>query len=230
MSGLLAGRRALVTGATRGIGAAAADALAEHGARVVRLGSRDADMADPDAVRAAVARATEELGGLDVLVNNAGTIERGPSAELALERWDRVLDVNLRGAFVAAQAAYEALADGGGAIVNIASLSARFGVRQGAAYAASKGGLVQLTRALALEWAPAGIRVNAVAPGYVATDFTRALQDDPGRHASILARIPMGRWATPQDIAGSVVYFASDLAAYVTGQVLYADGGYSCDG
>jgi gluconate 5-dehydrogenase len=251
-AGLLEGRRAAVTGASRGIGAAIARALADAGADLALLSRSDAplrelgeeirtrtgrpapaitaDLGDPDDVRSAVRDATDALGGLDVLVNCAGTIERADSAELTLEQWDRVMDVNLRGAFVCAQAAFPALAEGGGAVVNIASLSSRFGIRRAAAYGASKGGLVQLTRALALEWASRGVRVNAVAPGYVETEFTRALSGDPERSRAIVARIPMGRWGTPDDISGSVVFLASDLAAYVTGQVLYVDGGYCCDG
>lgn len=252
MTELLAGRRALVTGASRGIGAAVAEALTVHGAEVC-LAGRDrssldvvsarieaatdrapatviADMADPASVAGAVADAIARLGGLDILVNNAGTIERAPSRDLSIEQWDRVIDVNLRAAFVASQSAFPSLSSGRGSIVNISSLSGKFGIRQAAAYGASKGGLVQLTRALALEWAADGVRVNAVAPGYVRTEFTRALQEDPGRARSIESRIPMGRWATPEDVAGSVVFFSSDLAGYVTGQVLYVDGGYSSDG
>lgn len=252
MTDLLAGRHALVTGASRGIGAAVAEALTAHGAAVCLL-ARDqsslevvgtrieavtgrapttvtADMADPTSITEAVADATAQLGGLDILVNNAGTIERAPSSDLTVEQWDRAVDVNLRGAFVASQSAFAALSSSRGSIVNIASLSAKFGIRRAAAYGASKGGLLQLTRALAIEWAADGVRVNAVAPGYVQTEFTRALQEDRARASSIQARIPMGRWATPEDIAGSVVFFCSDLAGYVTGQVLYVDGGYSCDG
>lgn len=252
MSRLLDGRLALVTGASRGIGAAVARALAEHGADSCLLG-RDrvalravadqveqasarstsyvlADMADPVAIGSAVDDAIDRLGGMDILVNNAGTIERADAAELTLEQWTHVVDVNLRGTFLTCQHAFPALSAHGGSIINVSSLSGRFGIRRAAAYGASKGGVVQLTRALALEWARHGIRVNAVAPGYVKTDFTWALHDDPQRAESIVARIPMGRWASPEDVAGSVVFFASELAAYVTGQVLYADGGYSCDG
>jgi NAD(P)-dependent dehydrogenase (short-subunit alcohol dehydrogenase family) len=189
-----------------------------------------ADLADPTSVGEAVTDATARLGGLEILVNNAGTIVRAPSSDMSIEEWNRVVDVNLRGAFLASQSAFAALSSSRGSIVNIASLSAKFGIRRAAAYGASKGGIVQLTRALAIEWAADGVRVNAVAPGYVKTEFTRALQEDRERASSIEARIPMGRWATPEDIAGSVVFFCSDLAGYVTGQVLYVDGGYSCDG
>src|SRR5690606_21420192 len=180
--------------------------------------------------RVAVAELAEELGGLDVLVNNAGTTVRGDALSFAADDFDRVLVVNLRGAFVAAQAAARAMGDGGGAIVNIASLSARFGIRRGAAYGASKGGLVQLTKALALEWGPRGIRVNAVAPGYIATDLTAPLLADAARRDAIEARIPLGRWGTPDDVAGAVALLCSPLAAYVSGHVLYVDGGYSADG
>jgi len=246
--GLLAGMRAIVTGASRGIGAAIARRLAAEGAvvgaitrapldrrpgsvveRTIRAG-RCADLGDAAATRAAVEALAAELGGLDVLVNNAGTTVRADALALSPEAFDRVLGVNLRGAFVAAQAAARAMGDGGGAIVNVASLSARFGIRRGAAYGASKGGIVQLTKALALEWGPRGIRVNAVAPGYIATDLTGPLLADERRRRAIEARIPLGRWGTPDDVAGAVALLCSPLAAYVSGEVLFVDGGYSADG
>jgi NAD(P)-dependent dehydrogenase (short-subunit alcohol dehydrogenase family) len=251
-TGLLEGRRAVVTGASRGIGAAISRDLAAAGAAVALIGRSEAslnsvgmelevatgrrahvvvgDLQDPSSARGAVNRSVELMGGLDILVNGAGVIERADAAVLTTTQWDRVMAVNLRGAFVAAQAAFGSLAEAGGVIVNITSLSALFGIRRAAAYGASKGGLLQLTRALALEWAASGIRVNAVAPGYVETALTEPLSRDRERYEAVRARIPLGRWGRPEDVGGTVVYLASDLAAYVTGQVIHVDGGYSCDG
>ncbi|MBB4661830.1 SDR family NAD(P)-dependent oxidoreductase [Conexibacter arvalis] len=252
--GLLAGRRAIVTGGSRGIGAGIAETLAREGAAVgligrdaaaltqvagrlrVRAGAeveiRAADLAGGDEVAAAVDELAGALGGVDLLVNNAGTTVREDALALSADDWDRVLAVNLRAAFVASQAAARAMVAGGtgGAIVNIASLSAHFGIRRAPAYAASKGGIVQLTKALALEWGVHGIRVNAVAPGYVATELTRPLTDDAERREAISRRIPLGRWGSPEDVGGAVALLCSPLAGYVTGQVLYADGGYATDG
>jgi NAD(P)-dependent dehydrogenase (short-subunit alcohol dehydrogenase family) len=190
-----------------------------------------ADVADDDALRAALAALAAALGPPTVLVNNAGVIDRTPAAETAPGQWQRVLDTNLRSALTAATAvAPHMRRAGGGSIVNITSLSAHFGVRQAVSYGASKAGLVGLTRALALEWGGAGIRVNAVTPGYVETDFTSALSGDPERSRLVLGRIPLGRWGRPDDIGKAVLYLSSPLARYVTGQVLVVDGGYSVDG
>jgi 2-dehydro-3-deoxy-D-gluconate 5-dehydrogenase len=252
--GLLAGRRAIVTGGSRGIGAGIADSLAREGAAVGLIG-RDggalaqvagrlrlrhgavaeicvADLGTHDGVAQAVDELAGALGGVDLLVNNAGTTVREEALSLAADDFDRVLAVNLRAAFVAAQAAARRMvaAGEGGAIVNVASLSARFGIRRAPAYAASKGGIVQLTRALALEWGSHGIRVNAVAPGYVATELTRPLIEDEARRSRIDERIPLGRWGAPEDVGDAVALLCSPLAGYVTGQVLYADGGYTTDG
>ncbi|HXT94225.1 MAG TPA: glucose 1-dehydrogenase [Trebonia sp.] len=252
-SGLLDGEVAIVTGASRGIGLGIARGLRAAGARVGLIARHaealeaaaselagqpgpdvacaDADVADSDALTAAVARLQADLGDVTVLVNNAGVIDRTPSDGLSSQAWRRVFATNLDAAFAAARAAAPSMrAAGGGAVVNVTSLSAHFGVRRAASYGASKSGLLGLTRALALEWAADGIRVNAVTPGYIDTDFTGPLTGDPERSQRILERIPLGRWGKPADVAGTVVYLASPLAAYVTGQVLVVDGGYSIDG
>ncbi len=242
----LEGRRALVTGASRGIGRAIAIELARQGADVALIQRGDAadvrsaieaegrravvisvDLVDPAATRAAVRTAAAELGGLDCAVLNAGTIARTSALDLSLEDWQRVLDLNLTSAFVASQEAARVMLEGsGGAIVHIASLLAFQGGRNTVSYAASKHGLLGLMRAQAVEWAPLGVRVNAVAPGYIATDFNVVLRADPVRKAELDARIPAGRWGTGEDVAGSVAFLCSSAAEYVTGQVLAVDGGW----
>lgn len=251
--GLLDGSVAIVTGASRGIGAAIARGLSMAGARVglialdeaalkelareltdgatVPVAAAAASVADPDQLTAAINRLTSDLGPATILVNNAGTIDRGPTEHSAPDAWRRVLDTNLVAAVTAATAVFpEMKKAGAGSMVNITSLSAHFGVRRAASYGASKSGLLGLTRALALEWAEHGIRVNAVTPGYIATDFTRPLSENLDRADAVARRIPLGRWGTPEDIAGTVAYLCSPLAAYVTGQVIIVDGGYSVDG
>lgn len=243
----LLGEVAVVTGASRGIGAAVASELARLGAdvglvqrgkaedtraEIERLGRRvhvvRADLADCDAAMGAVSEVAEALGRLDVAVANAGTMVRGPALELRLEDFKRTIDVNLTAVFAVSQAAARRFVSGdsGGRIVHIASVLSFQGGINVCAYAASKGGVAQLTRALANEWAPLGIRVNAVAPGYVANELTKTLRDDPQRYADITARVPAGRWAMDDEIATAVAWLASPAAAYVHGHVLVVDGGW----
>jgi 2-dehydro-3-deoxy-D-gluconate 5-dehydrogenase len=244
----LEGRSALVTGASRGLGAAIAAGLAEAGADVaahgnatspestcarVRAHGRRAvplvsDLAEPGAPDALVARTVEALGGLDILINNAGIIRRGPAAETADADWQAVIDLDLTALFRLARAAgRHMLRSGrGGRIVNVASiLSFQGGVRV-PAYVAAKHGVAGLTKALANEWASSGVNVNAVAPGYMVTDNTEALRADPERSRQILERIPAGRWGDPEDLVGAVVFLASPAAEYVHGHVLAVDGGW----
>jgi 2-deoxy-D-gluconate 3-dehydrogenase len=242
----LEGRVALVTGAAGGLGAAYALALAEAGAdvavhdikpaeatceRIRSLGRRalavQGDLTDPAVPQRLVQAVVAELGGLDALVNNAGTIRRSPAAETADADWLAVIDINLNSVFRMCRAAGAYMLESGhGKIVNVASLLAFQGGILVPAYAASKGGVAQLTKALANEWAGRGVNVNAVAPGYVRTDNTAPLQADPVRNKAIVDRIPAGRWAETCDIAGGVVFLCSPAADYVHGHVLVIDGGW----
>ncbi len=213
----------LVTGGGRGIGLAIANRLRADGWRVATAErASGVDMADPDSAAAAV----EQLDRIDALVANAGTIIRKPVLEHTVEDWRRVLDVNLVSVAAMAQAAARRMLEqeAGGAIVLTASQLSFFGGMNVAAYAASKGGVAQLTKALSNELAGRGIRVNAVAPGFIETDMTADVEDWKRREVD--ARIPMGRWGTPEDVAGTVVWLLSDDARYVTGAVVPVDGGY----
>ena len=245
----LDGKLAVVTGARRGIGLAMAEALAAAGADIVavsaalestggaarerveahgrRFWGMRADLADRDAVRALIGRLDQLDRPVDILVNNAGTIFRAPAAEHPDEAWDRVLEVNLTAPFLLArEIGARMVARGRGKIVFTASLLSFQGGITVPGYAASKHGLVGITKALANEWARAGVNVNALAPGYIATDNTRALRDDPVRSGAILERIPAGRWGRPEDLAGAVVFLASPASDYVHGTVLAVDGGW----
>jgi 2-deoxy-D-gluconate 3-dehydrogenase len=244
----LTGRRALVTGASRGLGAAMARALAEAGADVVLHSSRDEARAAADAIAAdcgvrtacvtadlshgrgaadLVDRAAALVGPLDIVVNNAGIIRRAAAADYTDEDWDAVIEVNLGSVFRVCRAAGRTMLERGtGRIINIASLLCFQGGIRVPAYAAAKGGVAQLTKALANEWAGRGVNVNAIAPGYMRTDNTKALLEDPVRSKEILGRIPAGRWGEPGDLAGAVVFLASPAADYVHGHVLVVDGGW----
>jgi 2-dehydro-3-deoxy-D-gluconate 5-dehydrogenase len=249
VSGLfdLTGRTAVVTGAKRGIGFAMAVALADAGADVIGVSATlepsgsaierevtsrgrtftglRCDFADEDAVVALGADLAAR--DVDILINNAGTIERAPAAEHPLELFDRVLQVNLASQFVLTQAVGRSMLERGhGKVVFTASLLSFQGGINVPGYTAAKSGIAGLTKALANEWAPRGVNVNAIAPGYIATDNTQALQDDPVRSRSILDRIPAGRWGTGSDLAGATVFLSSAASDYVSGVILPVDGGW----
>jgi 2-dehydro-3-deoxy-D-gluconate 5-dehydrogenase len=239
----LSGRRALVTGGAGGIGLGISEALAGAGARVAVLGRTDAadkaaahvggtavraDLSDRDALRRGFEAAVETLGGLDILVTSHGTLHAGPTLETSLEEWDDTIEVNLTSVFELCLLAGQPMVQrGAGKIITIASMLSFQGGFRAAAYSASKGGVAQLTKALANEWAPHGVNVNAIAPGYVKTPLNRHIwRDDPARSEAILARLPAGRWGEPADLAGAVVFLASAASDYVHGIVLPVDGGW----
>jgi 2-deoxy-D-gluconate 3-dehydrogenase len=243
----LDGLNALVTGAATGIGAAIAESLALAGANVAcqgnarsaeatcaaveRAGKRalcvQGDLSQSETAARLVDSAIAGVGSLDILVNNAGTIRRAPATDFSDEDFAFVVDVNLTSTFrLCKLAGRHMLERRSGTIVNIASLLSFQGGITVPAYAASKGGVAQLTKALANEWAARGVNVNAIAPGYIRTSNTQALQDDPVRSKQILDRIPAGRWGEPSDIAGAAVFLCSSAARYVNGHVLLVDGGW----
>ncbi len=242
----LSGKRAVVTGANTGLGQAVAVALARAGASVVGVGRSamdetaeriaagggafravSADLSTLEPIERVVAQACEG-GRVDILVNNAGIIRRNDAIDFTEADWDAVMDVNLKSTFFLTQGfARRMLADGGGGkVINIASLLSFQGGIRIPSYTASKSGLAGLTRLLACEWAARGINVNAIAPGYFATNNTEALRADPERNAAILARIPAGHWGTPDELGGAAVFLASRAADYVHGIVLPVDGGW----
>ena len=244
----LTGKRALVTGGGRGLGLGMATGLAEAGAKVVIIGSSAAaeksaqalrergldvsglrgDLSDREGLPALFDRAVELLGGgIDILLNNAGVQRRNHCEDFTLEDWDAVLNMNLTTVFVLCQlAGRKMLAQGGGKIINMASMLSFFGGFTVPAYAASKGGVAQLTKALSNEWAGRNIQVNAIAPGYMDTEMNTALVNDEGRNAEILGRIPAHRWGTPEDMKGLAVFLSSPASNYISGAVIPVDGGY----
>ena len=241
----LDGKVALITGAASGLGAAIATALAQAGAEVAVHGNRraadetaasigskaaafQADLSQTDGAESLFNHVKARFGRVDILINNAGTIHRDAAVDTSLESWQQVLQVNLTSVFQLSQLVGRDIIsrESTGKIVNIASLLSFQGGIRVPAYAASKGGVAQLTKALANEWAPKGIQVNAIAPGYFATTNTEALQADETRNRQILERIPAARWGQPQDLAGAALYLSSPASDYVTGTVLTVDGGW----
>ena len=242
----LSGQTAIVTGANTGIGQAIALSLAAAGADIAAVGRTpaqetvekvralgrqaqivSADLSSIEPVQRVVDETLEKLGRLDTLVNNAGIIRRADSLDFTEEDWDAVIDTNLKTTFFLCQAAgRHMLAQGAGKIINIASLLSFQGGIRVPSYTASKSGVAGLTKLLANEWAARGVNVNAIAPGYIATNNTAALQADEARNRQIMERIPEGRWGDPKDIGGAAVFLASNAADYVQGHILAVDGGW----
>jgi 2-deoxy-D-gluconate 3-dehydrogenase len=244
----LSGKTALVTGAKRGIGRGMAEALARAGADIVGVSATlvpgsdveaavtgmgrtfqaySCDFSDRAALYALIAQLKTDGVAPDILINNAGTILRSPAADHPDEDWDKVIEVNLNAQFILTREIGKGMIErGSGKVIFTASLLTFQGGITVPGYAASKGGIGQLTKAFANEWASKGVNVNAIAPGYIATDNTEALRNDPDRFKSILERIPAGRWGEPADFAGPAVFLASDASNYVHGEVLTVDGGW----
>lgn len=235
-------KKAIITGASRGLGFAMAEALGEAGARLAIISSTErvysaasklgahavkADLGDINELERGFNEAKSALGGVDILVNCAGITRRHPCEEFPIEDWQRVIDVNLTATFRLCQlAGKEMLKNGYGKIINVASMLSFFGGWTVPAYAASKGGVAQLTKSFANEWAARGINVNAIAPGYMATEINTDLRADKRRNDEIVMRIPAGRWGTPDDMKGITVFLSSHASDYVNGAVIPVDGGY----
>jgi len=246
----LSGKVAIVTGGDGGIGLGMARGLARAGASIVVaarnpeksadavaelqvLGAQaiaiETDVSRESSITALMEQTVAYFGRLDVLVNNAGTNIRLPAEELTLEQWHQVLDTNLTGAFLCAKAAYPHLR-GGGKVINVGSMLSLFGSAVAAAYGASKGGVVQLTKSLAVGWAADGIQVNAILPGWIDTALTRTAREQlPGLNERVLARSPSGRWGVPADFEGIAVFLASEASAFITGAAIPVDGGYASE-
>lgn len=242
----ITGKRALVTGASRGIGQAIAVGLARHGADVVGVARTEAglketagladgapgsftahtaDLSSTEEISSTVEHAAQTLGGIDILVNNAGAVHELPIEKTDLATYEQVLDLNLRAVWLLIQAASPYLKDGGGKVINIASVLGVIGARNDSAYVAAKHGVVGLTRAMGLEWARKGVTVNAIAPGYVETAMLPDLEADEAAATFIKSQVPMGRWSQPSEFVGPTVFLASEASSYITGQVLVVDGG-----
>ena len=246
----LSGKVAIVTGGDGGIGLGMARGLARAGASLVvaarnpeksavavaelqALGAQaiaiETDVSSEGSIAALMEQAVAHFGRLDVLVNNASTNVRLPAQELTLEQWHQVLDTNLTGAFLCAKAAYPHLM-GGGKVINVGSMLSLFGSAVAAAYGASKGGVVQLTKSLAVGWVADGIQVNAILPGWIDTALTRTAREQlPGLNERVLARSPSGRWGVPADFEGIAVFLASEASNFITGAAIPVDGGYSSE-
>lgn len=247
----LTGRVAIVTGAGRGLGAAMVKGLADAGAKVavadidLDLATAVADeickkggdalpvkvnVADADSVSNMVSAVVKRYGTIDILVNNAGINRRALCIEMSEQDWDAVINVNLKGTWLCSRAvAPIMIKNRKGKVINIASIMGTIALPERGPYASTKGAVIQLTKVLALEWAPYNINVNAVGPGYFMTEMNTALKNDPETYAKLTSKVPMGRWADPEELVGPIVFLASDASSYLTGQTIFVDGGYICE-